>query len=93
MFSLILMVKITLKYEHLAQMFSASEFNEFKPRLKSPQNRFQLSAGLNLENLIQFEVEPTIFESRLKFKQRLKIFKFGLWISKMIIIKEILKLL
>ena len=74
-------------------MFSASEFNEFKPRLKSPQNRFQLSAGLNLENLIQFEVEPTIFESRLKFKQRLKIFKFGLWISKMIIIKEILKLL
>ena len=26
-----------------------SEFNEFKPRLKSPQNRFQLSAGLNLE--------------------------------------------
>ena len=51
MFSLILMVKITLKYEHLAQMFSASEFNEFKPRLKSPQNRFQLSAGLNLEKL------------------------------------------
>ena len=26
-----------------------SEFNEFKPRLKSPKNRFQLSAGLNLE--------------------------------------------
>ena len=26
-----------------------SEFNEFKPRLKSPQNRFQLSASLNLE--------------------------------------------
>ena len=26
-----------------------SEFNEFKPRLKSLQNRFQLSAGLNLE--------------------------------------------
>ena len=26
-----------------------SEFNEFKPRLKFPQNRFQLSAGLNLE--------------------------------------------
>ena len=25
------------------------EYNEFKPRLKSPQNRFQLSAGLNLE--------------------------------------------
>ena len=28
-----------------------SEFNEFKPRLKSPKNRFQLSAGLNLEKL------------------------------------------
>ena len=28
-----------------------SDFNEFKPRLKSPQNRFQLSAGLNLETL------------------------------------------
>ena len=26
-----------------------SEFNEFKPRLKSPKNRFQLSTGLNLE--------------------------------------------
>ena len=26
-----------------------SEFNEFKPRLKSPKNRFKLSAGLNLE--------------------------------------------
>ena len=28
-----------------------SEFNEFTPRLKSLQNRFQLSAGLNLEKL------------------------------------------
>ena len=28
---------------------SVSEFNEFKPRLKAPKNRFQLSAGLNLE--------------------------------------------
>ena len=26
-----------------------SESNEFKPRLKSPKNLFQLSAGLNLE--------------------------------------------
>ena len=25
------------------------KFNEFKPRLKSPKNRFQMSAGLNLE--------------------------------------------
>ena len=32
-------------------MFTSSEaeFNEFKPRLKSHENRFQLSAGLNLE--------------------------------------------
>ena len=28
-----------------------SEFNEFEPRLKSAINRFQLSAGLNLEKL------------------------------------------
>ena len=26
-----------------------SEFNEFEPRFKSAKNRFQLSAGLNLE--------------------------------------------
>ena len=26
-----------------------SEFNEFNLRIKSPKNRFQLSAGLNLE--------------------------------------------
>ena len=28
-----------------------SEFNEFEPRFKSVKNRFQLSAGLNLEKL------------------------------------------
>jgi len=28
-----------------------SEFNEFKPSLKSPKNRFLLSAGLNIEKL------------------------------------------
>ena len=28
-----------------------SEFNEFKPRLKSLKNQFQLSASLNLEKL------------------------------------------
>ena len=33
-------------------MFTESEFNEFKPRLKSAKNRFQLSAGLNLKSLI-----------------------------------------
>ena len=26
-------------------------FNELKPRLKSPKNRFQFSAGLNLEKI------------------------------------------
>ena len=30
---------------------SESEFNEFESRLKSPKNRFQLSAGLNFETL------------------------------------------
>ena len=54
-----------------------SEFNELKPRLKSPKNRFQLSAGLNLEFNTTL-MEPTIFELRLKSKPRLKFFKFGL---------------
>ena len=31
---------------------SESEFNEFEPRLKSPQKRFKLSTGFNLETLI-----------------------------------------
>ena len=31
--------------------FSRSLFNEFEPRLKSPENRFQLSAGLKVETL------------------------------------------
>ena len=53
-----------------------SEFNEFKPRLKSPKNRFQLNAGLNLKKLNAIFVVPTIFEPRLKF------FKFGLSLLK-----------
>jgi len=52
---------------------SESEFNELEPSLKSAKERFQLGVGLNLE--IQFYVEPTIFEPRLKF------FEFGLWMS------------
>ena len=56
-----------------------SEFNEFKPRLKSHKNRFQWSADLNLEKLIQIQVETTKFDPQLKFKPRLKFFKFGLW--------------
>ncbi len=35
----------------LNYLFPVSEFNEFKLRLKSPKNRFQLSTGLNLEKL------------------------------------------
>ena len=55
-----------------------SEFDEFEPRLKSGKNRFQLSTGLNLEKFNTILIEPTIFEPRLKFKLRLKFFKFGL---------------
>jgi len=52
---------------------------ECKPRLKSPKNKFQLSAGLNLYlKFDTFLVEQTIFEPWLKFKQQLKFFKFGL---------------
>ena len=32
--------------------WTEAEFNEFESRLKSGKNRFQLSAGLNLEELI-----------------------------------------
>ena len=41
---------VTLKVTVLLS-FNKLEFNEFKPRLKSPQNRFRLSAGLKLEKL------------------------------------------
>jgi len=41
-------------------------------------NRFQLSAGLNLEKLNTLLVEPTVVEPRLKFKPFLKFFKFDL---------------
>ena len=55
-----------------------SEFDEFEPCLKSAKKRFKLSGGLNLKTLNTFYLEPTNFESRLKFKLRLKFFKFGL---------------
>ena len=38
-----------LKKVETAKLYCVSEFNEFKPRLKSPKHRFQLSAGVNLE--------------------------------------------
>ena len=44
---LILKNDFNLKIIHTA----VSEFNEFKPRLKFPKNRFQLSTDLNLEKL------------------------------------------
>jgi len=37
----------TMRKTHLSE----SKFNEFKPRLKSTKNWFQLSTGLNLETL------------------------------------------
>ena len=43
-----------------------SEFNEFEPRLKSPKNRFQLIASLNLET----QEEPTIIELLMKYYGR-----------------------
>ena len=54
---------------------TVSKFNEFEPRLKSAKNRFQFSAGLNLEkfNTILI-VDTTKFNPRLKFKTRLKFF-------------------
>ena len=42
--------KIDDNYEcQIKTLRSVSELNEFKPRLKSPKNRFQLGADLNLE--------------------------------------------
>ena len=61
---------------------AVSEFNEFKPRLKSHKNRFQLSAGLNVEKLNTILSKTSKFERRLKFRPRLKFFKFGLWTFK-----------
>ena len=52
---------------------TVSEFDEFKRRLKSPRNRFQLSAGLNLEKLNT--ILRGINHTRLKFKPWLKFFK------------------
>ena len=53
-----------------------SELNEFELRLKSSKNRFQLSAGLNLETLNTILSETN--QLRLESKPPLKFFKFGL---------------
>ena len=47
-------------------------------RLNLPKTGFNWAPAKILTNLIHFYVEPTIFESRLKLKPRLKFFKFGL---------------
>ena len=58
-------------------------------RVSNPQKKkFQLSPGLNLESLNKiFEVKSNLFEPRLKFKPRLKFFKFGLRIIKKLMFK------
>ena len=38
-----------LKFKHKSNNTLVSEFDEFKPRLKSPKNRFWLTAGIHLE--------------------------------------------
>ena len=48
------LIKKRLKKLHLLEiqkLFDLGEFNEFEPCLKSLKDRFQLSAGLNLETL------------------------------------------
>ena len=40
-----------VEHNRSKQFKSVSEFNDLKPSLKSAKNRFQLSAGLNLEKL------------------------------------------
>ena len=54
--------------------FSETEAPNLKNlnRITEPQKKIQLSAGSILKYWIQFQVEPTLFEPRLKF------FKFGL---------------
>jgi len=51
----------------IQQFKTESTFNEFEPRLKSPKNRFQLRAGLNLKKLNINKAEPTIFKPWFKF--------------------------
>ena len=45
--------------------------------LNLPKTGFNRAPAEILKNLIQFLVELAIFEPRLKFKPRLKFFKFG----------------
>ena len=60
-------ISITIKPEF--------EFNEFEPRLKSAKNRFQLSAGLNLETLNTILSGTNYIWAASQFNPRLKFFK------------------
>ena len=42
---------LNLEASPILCVYPEYEFNEFKPRLKSVKNWFQLSAGLNIEKL------------------------------------------
>ena len=55
-----------------------AEFKEFKSRLKSAKTRFKLSAGLNLETFDTILSETNHNSAVVKFKPRIKFFKFGL---------------
>ena len=47
----ILIIFFAPNKDYLVILCQESKFNEFEPCLKSAKNRFQLSAGLNLEIL------------------------------------------
>ena len=48
-FQHLLIITVCFVMGSVGYIQSESEFNEFNPRLKSPKNRFQLSAGFNFE--------------------------------------------
>jgi len=61
------------KFVLWSRMFhqSVSEFNEFKRRVKSPKNWFQLSASLNLEKFNKtFSGTKTYLSGRLNLSRR-----------------------
>jgi len=56
-----------------------AKFKEFKPRHWTAKTGSNWAPAQILKHWIQFHVEPTMFEPRLKFETRLKFFKSGLW--------------
>ena len=67
-FTILLNLQILRNFEETKK--AVSEFNEFKPRLKSHKNRFQLNAGLNLEKLNTILSELFKFGLRSQFQKR-----------------------